>query len=101
MKFVAAFYIRPANAKPKLKVTAIKSGPDHLSIQIRNEGNAHQILENPEIQIGSGSKKFVLETKDLKGLAGMNVLANSQRTFIIKKTNRKIPPGEPILKIDG
>lgn len=90
MKYMAALYVTPANAESKIAVEAIQSMDKKLAVTVSNKGNKHQILGKPVLTIKSKDNKQVLKEKELGGLAGENVLAESTRTFQIS-TKLKFP----------
>lgn len=86
MKYVAALYATPPEAKSDLKLISHKSDGKILTLVVENKGNKHQLLTNPVISFLQNGKKGELKTDELKGFAGENVLAGQKRVFKIKST---------------
>lgn len=82
MRYVAALYVVPEGAEPKLAVISHKAKGADLEIVIENSGNRHRVLIDPVIIIND-TKKRTYEGDELKGVAGENVLAHSKRIFLI------------------
>lgn len=96
MKYMAALYITPKDAEPKLKVLSHQKSGKDLSILLENEGNKHQVLAKPLITFGKKS----LKGEDLPGLTGENILSKSKRLFIIKNFKGELPDGPAEIKIE-
>lgn len=84
MKYVAALYATPTDAKSDLKLLSHKSDGKTLTIVVENKGNKHQLLTNPVISYLQNGKKGEIKTNELKGFAGENILAGQKRIFKIK-----------------
>jgi fimbrial chaperone protein len=82
LKYVAALYVDPGKTKHNLIVTKIEPGTE-LKVTIKNSGNAHAPLLSPVLTLKKNDEKIVLKDALLKGLAGENILAGSQRVFTI------------------
>lgn len=100
MKYVAALYVTPKDAKSEMKILETDLKNSQFTITLENSGNKHQILANPEITFKDENNKTVLKADSLKGLAGENVLAKSKRTFIIKSDLKARPQGTGSIKLD-
>lgn len=100
MKYMAAFYVTPKDAQSELSVANAKIQNGQLEILIKNSGSKHQILSNPEITFKSEQEKLTLKSNDLKGLVGENILAFSERKFIVKTTLKKLPEATGSIKIN-
>jgi fimbrial chaperone protein len=83
MKYMAALYVNPANTKSDVTVVSVKNVGQKLSVTLKNKGNRHQIIAKPVLTLKSSSGKKILKDKEMVGLAGENVLAESQRTFLL------------------
>lgn len=101
MKYLASLYITPNSAEAKLKVLAVKNSGSELKIKVRNEGTKHQILTNPVLVLGEGKRKIILKGKELEGMAGENILAGKDRTFILKSLDSKYSTTPAAIIIDG
>jgi fimbrial chaperone protein len=89
LRYVAALYVAPKNATPKLVVSEIvgaeKDGKRGLSVSVRNDGTRHALISNPAIQIKSKSDStpIAFSGDSLKEIDGQNILAASTRTFFV------------------
>ena len=92
MRYMAALYVTPEGGEPAIAAEVIASTPTQLELLIRNSGTLHQILQKPQVTLVSGSQKWALKEKDLHTPAGENVLAKSERVFLVKTTGL-IPAG--------
>jgi len=100
MKYMAALYVTPDNAKSSLAVTLSSVSEDSLSVVVRNDGTKHQILNHPVVTFMNKENKWTFKEAELPGLAGENVLARSGRKFTIK-TTQKIPKDSVVtIKVD-
>lgn len=100
MKYMAAFYVTPPDAKADLGTTLISSLPGKLVFKVTNSGMRHQIIYKPKLTFRKGSNKIILGTKELKGFAGENILSKSERFFSIEYPGQ-IPEGSEVsLKLE-
>ena len=92
LKYVAAVYVLPPEAKPNLHLKSGlrvpgKSGqPDQLELVFENTGAAHRVLSGLKLRItttGPDPKTVTLEPDSLPTLEGQNVLAGGTRRFEI------------------
>jgi fimbrial chaperone protein len=83
MKYMAALYVAPVGAEPKIATTIESVEKDGVTLIIENSGSGHRILSNPTV-IFEKEKKMTFKAKELAGLAGENVLAHSKRRFKVK-----------------
>lgn len=90
MKYMATLYLTPENVEAELNVLSYQKTHDELLLTIKNTGKKHQILAEPKIIFKSDKKTVELNSKELQGLAGENILSESQRIFVIK-TKASIP----------
>lgn len=98
MKYMAALYVTPKDAESKVKILSIKKDANTLLVTLENEGNKHQVLSKPTIHFGKTKK--TIDSAELIGLTGENILARSKRTFVIKNFKGEVPDGSPELKIE-
>jgi fimbrial chaperone protein len=90
MKYVAALYVAPANAKSDLKILSHAANGKVIKLLIENSGTRHQLLNAPVLKYSVKDKKHEIKAEELQGLAGENVLAGTKREFVIKST-KSIP----------
>lgn len=95
-RYLGAVYVVPRGARPDVVVAGarIGTGPHGrrgLFITLRNKGTAHEILKHPAITVSGrsangASMSRTLDSAELKGIAGANVLAGSARRFFLPVT---------------
>ncbi len=100
MRYMAALYVTPKDAAGKLSVQILKSDPKSMTLKVVNDGNAHQVLLDPVLTLKKGENKWTLKAQDLKGLAGENVLAKSQRIFTITTSTQIPTDASTSIKVD-
>lgn len=84
MKYMAALYVTPEDAKSNLKIESIKTQNGMLDLVIINDGNKHQVLIDPVLTITDLKKTYTLKSSELKGVTGENILALAKRKFSFK-----------------
>lgn len=91
-RYLGAIYITPEGASPDvvLEEHSIDSDPNNdrqLHLTLHNRGNRHAILHNLSLRISSqedpDSKVHLVESEQLKGVAGENLLPGARRSFVI------------------
>lgn len=88
LKYVAALYYSPSECKSDLKVTKVQSTKSKIALALKNEGNCHHLLKNPEFTIKQGTKtQKTFTSEELKTMVGENVLAKSERIFEVPFKN--------------
>lgn len=90
MKYVAALYASPPDTKADVKIKSWENKGKDLILTLENEGGRHMLLTNPVIKYIHKKEKGELKARDLKGLAGENILAGQKRIFKIESST-KIP----------
>ncbi len=85
LRYVAAFYVSPSSADSNVQLTEIKNVGENIVFKLKNSGNKHQVLTKLSLTYKDGSKNIELNANDLKGMAGENILANSERVFKLPK----------------
>ena len=92
LKYVAAIYVLPPEAKPNLhlkssaRVPGKKGQPDQIELVFENTGAAHRVLSGLRLRIVTTEpepKTLTLEPDSLPMLEGQNVLAGGTRRFEI------------------
>jgi fimbrial chaperone protein len=82
LEYVASFYLTPKNAKGKLKVAKqLVNEKGELEVRVKNEGNAHELLEKLELTVQGGGKTFTPPKEILAELRTGNVLAGAERVL--------------------
>lgn len=83
LQYVASAYVSPEGAVAKIKVKSVKALTDKkIELILKNEGTAHQVLHVKELSFLDG-KKVVLKMNSVKELESANLLAQSEKTFLI------------------
>lgn len=77
MKYVAAVYITPPQAKANLEVLQVSRSGARMKLRLRNSGQRHQILRRFTLQWDGGA----LPAEQPAELAGQNILAGQERDF--------------------
>lgn len=85
-EFQTAAYVRPKGVKPDVRIISVESlGKDRLTIKIKNQGTAHQLVHKISIRLKDdvGGSSLVTE-KTEEGLL-TNFLAGEDRQIIIRR----------------
>jgi len=91
-RYLGAIYITPEGAAPEvvLERHSIDSDPINgrrLHLTLHNRGTRHTILHNLTLRISSqkdhGSNVHLVESDQLKGVTGENLLPGARRSFVI------------------
>lgn len=99
MKYMAALYVTPVGAEPKLSTSIEAVEKDGVILMIENSGSQHKILSNPTV-IFEQDRKMTFKAGELVGLAGENVLAHSKRRFKVKSATAIKKDSKVTLKIE-
>jgi len=89
LTYVAALYVTPKNATPKLALALVtgvqKDGNQGIEVTVRNEGTKHALIANPVIRIkqGAGTQPLEFTGTSASAIDGQNILALSARTFFV------------------
>lgn len=84
LRYVAALYVTPEDYQSEVVLKKMEIDEKHVSFLIANTGRSHQVLSNLLIKVKvkvAGKKDIELNSEDLKGMSGENVLALSERLF--------------------
>lgn len=100
MRYMAALYVIPKGVESKLETTIRSSKVGELILSVKNTGKKHQILSKPTLVLSKSGKKWILKENDLKPLTGENVLAGSERIFILKAPDVYPLDAEATLKVE-
>lgn len=80
--YVASVYVTPKqHSNAALKITSASIENNKLIIVIHNSGNVHAILREPVITLSTTANNVVLESEQLPGLVGANILTDHTRIF--------------------
>ncbi len=93
LRFMAALYVTPENAKSDVRVAGYEIMPENtLRVDMENMGTAHTLLKKPSLALITPSgAPFVLTADNLKPIDGENVHAGKTRSFAIT-----LPPDAPL-----
>ncbi len=87
LTYVAALYVTPKNAAPKLVVAKAvgtqKDGLPGLEVTVKNEGTQHALIANPVIKISNSGSEVEISGDAVSALEGQNILALSERVVFI------------------
>jgi hypothetical protein len=87
LTYVAALYVTPKNAAPKLLVSEAvgsqKDGVRGIEVTVRNEGTKHALIANPAIKINNNGSDIELAGEAVSALDGQNILALSERVVFV------------------
>ncbi|MBC7427954.1 MAG: molecular chaperone [Bacteriovorax sp.] len=87
LRYVAALYVEPDGLSSNVSFKKLDVDDKNVSFLVTNSGKKHQVLSNLELKI-SGKKNIELDSQDLKGMSGENVLAESDRIFRFPKNGK-------------
>ncbi len=87
LTYVAALYVTPKNAAPKLVVAKAmgsqKDGLQGLDLTVKNEGTQHALISNPIIKMNSNGSDIEFSGEAVGALDGQNILALSERIVFV------------------
>jgi fimbrial chaperone protein len=87
LTYVAALYVTPKNAAPKLAVTKAvgsqKEGIQGIELTVKNEGTQHALISNPIVKINNNGSDVELVGEAAQALDGQNILALSERVVFV------------------
>jgi len=90
VRYSASVYIVPKGATPDVVVESAahqkaEGAPDELVVTLHNQGTAHTMLTGATLHVTSATANatVVLSEAQLAGLDGENILADSQRRFVM------------------
>ena len=90
LTYVAALYVTPKNAAPKLVVAKAegiqKDGIQGLEVTVKNVGTGHALISNPIINIDNNGSVVALAGEAMQALDGQNILAVSERVVFVPWT---------------
>ena len=88
LTYVAALYVTPKNAAPKLLLSQAigvqKEGVQGIDVTVKNEGTRHALISNPIIRIQRGeASSLEFSGEAAGGIDGQNILALSERKIFL------------------
>jgi fimbrial chaperone protein len=85
VRYMAAVYVRPRNAKPDLRVASFtRTETNTYVMAVTNAGNAHQPLKDPTLTLTDAQgRSQTVPTDPLAPITGQNVLAGRTRRFVL------------------
>ena len=99
LRYLGSVYIKPEGVASKLVLESAssqkdKTGADQLVLNVANQGTAHRLLQNIKVTVkaASGQSVTLAGEKQLEGILGENILADSKRQFILPWP-KEIPVG--------
>jgi fimbrial chaperone protein len=85
LRYMAAVYVRPKNAKPKLQVASFTQTETNAFVMtVTNAGNAHQPLIDPVLTLTDArGQTQKIPSGQVLSIAGQNILAKHTRRFVL------------------
>lgn len=94
LRYMAAIYVRPRNARAELQLSEVtRTATNTYVLTVTNAGTAHRSLLSPKlVLVTAGGARLDVPAEALRPLAGENVLAGGVRRFVLT-----LPPefGDP------
>lgn len=87
MTLISAIYVQPANTKSNVVVKNIQRQGQKLSVTLNNTGTRHSLIKSAVLTLTTNNTTLTLNSNQLKGLVGNNVLAGATRHFMIPVPN--------------
>ena len=87
LRYAAALYVEPKKLESKVTLEKFSQDDKFITFYFKNVGGKHQILSNLSMKV-SGKKNFEIESDELKGVTGENILASSERIFKLPKIGK-------------
>lgn len=87
LRYAAALYVEPKKLESKVTLEKFSIDENFITFFFKNAGGKHQILSNLSMKV-SGRKSFEIESDELKGMTGENILASSERIFKLPKAGK-------------
>jgi fimbrial chaperone protein len=86
LKYRAAFYLTPENAKPNVTLMTSKALVENglVNIALINEGSKHKLLRDFSLKLSSKGETKTVSFSKIKSIYGENLLAKAKRDFKIK-----------------
>lgn len=85
LRFKAALYLTPPNAKSDVVVQGVQVYPDSLRVTLANRGTRHTLLNKPALHLTlKNGEEMTVSGESLKPLEGENIHANSSRFFDLR-----------------
>lgn len=91
-RYIGSLYVLPDTVDMNsVEVSSIQKTEDgNLLISITNSGNSHVILNQLSITFSDNKSEIRLSPEDLVDINGINILAQTSRTFIVSTTDSKL-----------
>jgi fimbrial chaperone protein len=89
LRYVGALYVDLGKTQSEVQLKKFTTTKKELNFIIENKGSKHQVLSNLKLVfIKKGNPDIQIDSKDLKNFAGENILAQSERDFILLKDKK-------------
>jgi fimbrial chaperone protein len=89
LRYVGALYVDLGKTQSDVQLKKFTATKKELNFIIENKGSKHQVLSNLKLVfIKKGNPDIQIDSKDLKNFAGENILAQSERDFILLKDKK-------------
>jgi fimbrial chaperone protein len=89
VRYEGSIYVVPSNVAPKPEIKSVErvkrpDGSAGMAVSVQNSGSAHALLNNLQLTLtGADGKAVQLDTAQLEGMAGENVLPGATRKFVL------------------
>ena len=88
VRYVGSLYVVPAGVRPNVTVESVRAITDEqnrraLEVVLDNKGRSHTLLDEPALTLDVNGTVKTLKDEELPGLVGENILASSQRRFVL------------------
>ena len=86
LRYVAALYVEPEKLSSEVSLKKLEVDDKNVSFLVTNKGKKHQVLSNLKLKVLG--KSMELDSQDLQGMSGENILALSDRVFHFPKNGK-------------
>jgi fimbrial chaperone protein len=88
VRYVGSLYVVPAGVRPSVTLESVRAITDSqnrraLEVVLDNKGRSHTLLDEPALTLDVNGSVKTLKDEELPGLVGENILASSQRRFVL------------------
>lgn len=86
VRYMASLYVRPADPAAALSASidrGERDGQRVAIVRVRNDGNAHAVLQAPMFDVRTGSARVEFTEAQREAVHGKNVLAGVERELIL------------------
>lgn len=89
LRYVGALYISPIKTQSSVNLLKFSLKENKLNFVFENKGTKHQVLGNLKLTFSKEKQKTIeMKSIELKNFSGENILANSEREFILARDGK-------------